>query len=283
MALTFLDLPPELRDLVYSIYFADYASCSHGGCLQADEARATTSPWCPAIETLQADPDGYDELGDVDNADDNEIAEMLQRMYATAAIRRLEQAHFSDHPPDCSEGNPINLLHVNRNVSQGASEVFLQTIPVRFKFPQTKVAAFLRRWRDADPEKHVRSIIVSWKPTDWEEKAPQNLLVDVTLRLLTRTFPNVTRVEVWFSHDNPTSYYHALEQHLPKFSHLTEVEINDEDPPRVQRLRDRLCKPWLASLASVTLNSQLLKPEESRVPSEVEQMDNWAEDGSSEW
>ncbi|KAK5677108.1 hypothetical protein LTS10_010297 [Elasticomyces elasticus] len=203
MALTFLDLPPELRDFVYSIYFAEYASCSHGGCLQADEAPATTRPWCPAIETLQADPNGYDELGDVDNADDNEIAEMLQH---------------------CSEGNPINLLHVNRNVSQGASEVFLQTIPVRFKFPQTKVAAFLRRWRDADPEKHVRSIIVSWKPTDWEEKAPQNLLVDVTLRLLTRSFPNVTRVEVWFSRDNPTSYYHALEQHLPGFSQLTEVE-----------------------------------------------------------
>ncbi|KAK3617308.1 hypothetical protein LTR56_025376 [Elasticomyces elasticus] len=259
MALTFLDLPPELRDLVYSFYFAEYASCSHGGCLQADEARATTSPWCPAIETLQADPDGYDELGDFDNADDNEIAEMLQH---------------------CSKGNPINILYVNRNVRQGASEVFLQTIPVRFTFTRTKIAAFLRRWRDADPEKHVRSIIVSWKPTDWEEKAPQNLLVDVTLRLLARTFPNVTRVEVWFSRDNPTSYYHALEQHLPGFSQLTEVEINDEDPLRVQRLHDGLCKPWLFNLASVTLNSQLL---ESRVPSEVEEMDHWAEESSSEW
>ncbi|KAK4891717.1 hypothetical protein LTR27_009725 [Elasticomyces elasticus] len=280
MALTFLDLPPELRDLVYSIYFAEYASCSHGGCLQADKASATTRFWCPAIETLQADPNGYDELGDIDNADDNEIAEMLQRMYTTAAIRRLEQAHFSDHPPDCSEDNPINLLHVNRNVSQGAAEVFLRTIPVRFKFPQTKIAAFLRRWRDAEPEKHVRSIIVSWKPTDWEEKAPQNLLVDVTLRLLTRTFPNVTRVEIWFSRDNPTSYYHTLKQHLPAFGQLTEVEINDEDPLRVQRLHDRLCKPWLSSLASVALNSQLLK---TRIPSEVEEKDHWGEEGSSEW
>ncbi|KAK4958808.1 hypothetical protein LTR10_003605 [Elasticomyces elasticus] len=280
MALTFLDLPPELRDVVYSMCFAEYASCSHGGCFQADEVPTTTGSWCPAIESLQADPDGYGELGDVDNADDNEIAEMLQRMYATAATRRMEQAHYSDHPPDYGEGNPINLLHVNRTVRQGASEVFLRTMPINFRLPQVDIAAFTRRWRQADPEKQVRSIIVNWKPTHWEGEAPQNLLMNVTLRLLTRTFPKVTRVEVWFGRDDPTSYYHALKQHLPGFSQLKEVEINDGDPLRVQRLYDGYRKPWLPNVASITLSSRLLK---SRVPSEVEEMDDWAEDGSSEW
>ncbi|KAK3642886.1 hypothetical protein LTR56_010483 [Elasticomyces elasticus] len=235
MAPTLLTLPRELRELIYGHYFAAYSACTHGGSVQVfKEPKKFTSArsWCPQINSKHACLEG---------GVTRYTAEWVERVSFNVTEEFIEQARndemesWSEYKPECCTGIPHDLLLVNKVIYHEASEKFLQ-LPVHFKFPESDITAFARRWHHASPEKNVRSIVVEWTTHEWFPRRwgveTESAVGDWTLALLATTFPAVEHVKVHLGEHNPHRYYSALRSHLESFRLLKDINILDEDIER---------------------------------------------------
>ncbi|KAK3620958.1 hypothetical protein LTR56_023094 [Elasticomyces elasticus] len=186
MAPNFFDLPCEIRDQIYTFYFAAYASCPHGGCLQMPvKPLASEKAWCPAFEEMRA--------------------------FSKACTKKEIEAKLGD----ClGSHHPTGLLLASKTTYHEAAEFFLQELPLRFKFPEPEMEHLLLRWQHASPVKNVRNVILDWQCYFEAIR---------TVSLLGSVLRNVERVEFRADSHCPWWMYERVKWNLRKFKGLREV------------------------------------------------------------
>ncbi|KAK4958793.1 hypothetical protein LTR10_003589 [Elasticomyces elasticus] len=238
MAPNFFDLPRELRDQIYAFYFAAYASCPHGGRLQArlaqdeDSLVTTDRAWCPAVQEMRAVP----------------------------KIPKKEMKFWTDYLGTCwGSHHPAALLLANKTTYNEAAEFYTQGLPFHLVVPERGVEysleRFVRRWQHASPAKNVRNIILEW----WQHGDRYEALAHFALAL-----PAVERIELCLSRPSygcPRYYtltFEKLGQDLHAFKGLREIvitkpkqEVDHEDEER------RFERSWFP--APVIINGVMLE------------------------
>ncbi|KAK3642885.1 hypothetical protein LTR56_010482 [Elasticomyces elasticus] len=225
MAPNFFDLPREIRDQIYTFYFATYASCPHGGCLKistspksADKPLTSATAWCPAVEAMR-----------------------------TASKARNKEKTGPDLGNCLGSHHPTGLLLANRTTYHEAAEFLLQELPLYFKFAEASIEDFLLRWRHASPAKNVRSVTLDRRFQ--HEFGYSKREVKSTVALLCTVLPRIERVEFRLGDSCHPRRYEQIGEQLRGFKSLREVAFRDES----KRIGRDVCDRRMRFQAPITM------------------------------